>query len=408
MSYASTVTKLSLAEFAAALGINPRHFNQIAYTPPQRSPVACDGGLFQHDWQASDQVSREQIAQAIYDAETMIEQYLQYRLKPAWEVDEWRLAGRPFQRELYAYTPYAITRLRASVESRWKHIISGGSEAMTLLQANAPIVWWSVPDHPEDAITGTVTLAVEDGVEACEVELYYPGHEGDPAYQIRPVRVTISALTATITFPRYLTVAEEILESYDPEPADWANDDDFLSEVDVYRHWNDPSRQALIMWEPGSSCGCSVPGTCTVCSYSVQEACLYLRSTPREGVFAWAPGEWSEGTFVGGDLALGRGPDIIRLYYLAGWEAPRGCPSTMDRRWQTVVARLAVTLLDRPACQCTSGIWDHWQESGADLGKGDAAVRFLSNPFGPSRGGIYAWTRVMDPGVAIPRSGVLI
>lgn len=81
---------------------------------------------------------------------------------------------------------------------------------------------------------------------------------------------------------------------------------------------------------------------------------------------------------------------------------------TMDRRWQAAVARLAVTFLDRPGCQCTSSLWDHWQEGGADLGKGDAAVRFLSNPFGPNRGGLYAWSRVMDTGVAIPRSAVLI
>jgi hypothetical protein len=409
MGIATTVTKLSLADFARVLGINPRHFHQIEYTPPSRSAVTCDGGLFQYDWQSADRVSREQVAEAILDAEAMIEPYLQYRLAPSWETEEWQLAPRPYQRELVTLTPYATTRLRSSVEARWKNIISGGSEARTLLEAGVAITWIST--HPDaGAETGMVEVEVADYVDPCEVELYYPGHDGEAAYQIRPVNVAIVAGLATITFARYLVVHPELLESYDPQPAQWDADDDFLGTVDVYRHWNDPSRQALLMWEPGSYCGCTTAGSCSACSYAVQEACLFLRSTPREGMFAWAPGEWDPevGVFRAGDLAMGRGPDVLRLFYYAGHVAPAGCPSTMDRHWQNAVARLAVTLLDRPACECTSSIWDHWQQQGGDLGKGDAAVRYLSNPFGTSRGALYAWSRVVDPGVGVARSAALV
>lgn len=407
MGTAKIATKLSLAEFARIVGIHPLHFEGVSYTPSNRSAYVCDGGIPQYDWQSSDQVSREQIARAIADAEEMIERYLQFRLVPSWEYEEWQLGGRPYQRELFNIGGRSVGGYRSAVPAKWRKVLSGGVETRTPVRLEAPITW---SDENGDGYfeTGTVLATVAEGQAPCEIEVYYPGHTGDPAYQIRPATVTVSGTTATIVFRRELAVAEDILEALTPEAAEATDDSDFLTEVDVYRHWNDPSTQATLMWEPGSGCGCFTEGSCAVCSYSVQTACLFLRSTPREAILGWSPGTWDDDGFTALEVPIPRAPDILRLYYHAGNVAPRGCPSTMEPQWALVVARLALSLLDRPTCACTGEVWEWWKQSGAELGKGDAAVRFLSNPFGTSRGALYAWSRVTDPGAAVVRSGVLV
>lgn len=409
MAIASVPTKLSLDRWASILGIHPLHFNQVTYTPTDRSPAACDGGFLQYDWQAADQVSREQIARAIFRAEQALEHALGYRLAPAWEIEEWVQGPRPYQREL-VNNGRAIPIFRGAVEARWKEVITGGVETRTLIEASSPIVWSDTDGDGLDD-TGTVTTVVGSGQAPCEIEIYYPGHQGDPRYQIRSSLVTVSGTTATITFRRWHAVVEEVLEALTPEPASLSNADDFLEEVDIYRHWNDPSTQATLMWEPSGCalCGSGLSG-CSSCSYSVQTACLFLRSTPRVGMLAYSPGEWDPDTetfdFV--DLAMGRGPDLIRLYYYAGKLGdPWGCDNEMSEEMAQIVTHLSLTFLDRPACQCTSDVWDYWREI-PDLGRSNEAVKQLSNPFGTMRGALDAWNRVNDGSNAVARSTTLV
>ena len=96
--------------------------------------------------------------------------------------------------------------------------------------------------------TGTVVFAgIPSGVSACEIALYYPGHDGEEVWRIRPISVSLVAGTATITFRRELAVAENLLESFDLpnlRPVDGTDDGSLLVAVQLYPRWHDPPKPA--------------------------------------------------------------------------------------------------------------------------------------------------------------------
>lgn len=408
MTYASTITKLDLNTWAKIIGLHPLHFNQVAFTPSdQSSQGRCNQILFQHDWQDSDKTGREDVARGIAEAEELIERFLQYRLIPSWESDEWKSASRPNQPDLFFLNGRDIRGYASSVQTDWGWMRSGGIEALTSLQTNAPIVW-SDADGDGYKETGTVTYApVASDVDACELELYYPGHQGDLAFQIRPIHVSLSNVTATITVRREYCVIENILENMDGVGADPADDADFLTVVDVFRHWNDPSQQATLLWAPYGCMTCGGSG-CSGCAYSVATGCLHLLSDRRNSIVGYSPGDWNSSTqaFDITCLPLGYAPDLVRLYYYAGWQGARGCPRAMDPAWARAVAYFSLAFIDRPLCGCMAAQWERWREDMAVAAGGDQTTRYsttiatLDNPFGTMRGALYAWNRVNDQNVA--------
>lgn len=416
MGIATTPTKLPLATWAKILGLHPLHFEQVAYTPDSRSTTLCDQALFQYSWQESDRTGREEIAQAIADAEDMLERQLGWRLTPTWESDEWKATARPNQPELQINNPRDIRGYASTIKASWAKVLTGGIEAKTLVEADAPIVW---SDEDSDGYfeTGTVTTTVGD-VAACEIETYYPEHDGDPAYQIRPINVTVSALgVATITFRRELCVVEDILESMDPFPATATDDDHFLDVLDVYRHYNDPVTQVTLMWSPRGCSECVGQG-CALCAYTVQTGCIHLRSTSESAILGWSPGTYdlASDSFLPQPLVGPGAPDLARLYYRAGHQAPRGCDTVMDPKWARIVTYLSLALLDRPGCDCTANVWAYWRQDMGISSGGDQDVVFggaarqysAGNPFGTRRGAVYAWDRVRDPNVHAVRTGMLL
>lgn len=413
MSIASVPTKLPLATFAKILGIHPLHFEGIAFTPTDRSPNICDEALLQYAWQESDRTGRDEIGRAIADAEEMIEQHLKFRLLPVWEADEWRMTTRPNNPEFFAFGIRDVRGHSPVVKSKWGNFVTGGIEAKTLISAGANIAWSDSSDSDSREDTGTVVVAVAAAVQECEVEIYYPGHDGEPEYQIRPITVVIAAGNATITFKRELCVIEDIMESLDPRPANYATDADFLEEVDVYRHYNDPATQVTLMWEPFAGCESCVQVGCQNCAYDVQTGCLHLRSEPKDGMLGFSPGTYDAvtSTFSLVPYGIGRQPDIARLYYRAGNTSPRGCSMVMEPKWARIVTYLAASLIDRPLCSCADQTMAYWREDMALLSGGEGSQNSTysfdtrkaagENGFGTRRGALYAWNRVAkDPGVA--------
>ena len=297
---------------------------------------------------------------------------------------------------------------------------SGGIEAITSLQTNVPIVW-SDADGDGYKETGTVTYApVASDVEGCQIELYYPGHLGDPPFQIRPINVSLSGVTATIVVRREYCVTEAILENMSGVGADPTDDADFLTHVDIFRHWNDPSQQASLLWSPNvwsqSSCGICAGSGCVQCGYSVQAGCIILQSDRRQSIIGVSPGDWNASTnsFDTACPPMMWSPDLVRLYYYAGFQAARGCPRKMDPAWARAVAWLSLTLVDRPLCGCMSAVWEAQREDLAVSSGGNQTTRYsattetLNSPFGTMRGAVYAWNRVQDQDVARTRATALV
>lgn len=410
----TTVTKLSLADFARILGIHPLHVAQVSIPNP-RSTSICDSTFFQYPWQDADKVGRDEILQAIAEAESLVEGYLKYRLAPSWEVDEWRKTEQPAPPELVRIGNWDVRYFRQMVKANWGWFITGGVRAESAIELAAAVVY-SDEDNDGYFETATVTTTVVDSQDPCEVHLYYPGHNGEDEWEIRPIKVTISGALATITFHRELAVKSEFLDAFFPEPVDGLVDANFLDTVDVYRVYNDPSTQATMVWEPTGTCNCGLDG-CANCSYSVQTACTYLRDNPKLSLVVYSPADWDSTNLVFTPTLqnVARMPDMVRLYYQSGFRDKRkSCTNEMDDQWKRVIAHFAASKLDRPPCDCSATEWEYWREDmsllrGSDdsgsqkgiyhLGGGNARPGPIENPFGARRGAIEAWYRVARNGI---------
>lgn len=392
-------TKLSLPRFAELLGISPIHFGQVYL---ENLDVHCQDIWTQKSWQNADHVSREELAEAILEAETNLESQLGYRLAPTWEVDEWQETIRPFRNEFANLSVTDIRGLRQTIKANWGYFISGGIQSKALLEADSAITYSDV-NNDGYFETATVTLAttVQDKNEIC---LFYPGKDGEDPWEIRPINVVISSGVATITFRRELVVIEDKLETMDREDLPVLGTDDalFLDEVDVYRRYNDPQVQASFLWEPfSSSCGCGSSG-CATCAYSVQAGCLIVRGDPRQSIVGYWPANWNSDTldFDRAWWSLNRQPDIIRLYYYSGWrDKTQKYVNRLDPKWERTVAFYAASMLDRSPCTCCNEVWRHWREDLAiSSGDEDGLATFsdiqLESPLGTRRGAVNAWRRL--------------
>lgn len=427
MARAEVRPKLPLDTWAKLLGVNPIHFNGVFIT--DRPPAVCEQPWLQFSWQTSDRVGREEIAYAILQAEADIERHLGYRLLPQWEEDEWHDTVRPARKDLFNLSSTDIRGFAQALKADWGHMITGGSRVNELLDADAAIVYSDEDGDSYDELA-TVTVAVVAGQDPCEIRVFFPVSNGmvatgaEDQWEIRPVNVSISALVATITFRReQVTLPEKQLDIV-PDADDshlrgleGTDDANFLTLVDVYRTYNDPQTQVLMMWESlGLGCvNCSGVG-CAQCQYKTQTGCFTARGDIKQGLIGYRPATW-DGTDLEFDpaaLTVARQPDIVRLWYYAGLrEKSLSCSILeMSREWQQVVARYATAILDRMVCACTNvhSNVEYWQQDLAIQGTEKLSVpsRLLDNPFGTRRGAVQAWQKVISSRSAIGRAVISV
>ncbi len=417
----TTPTKLSLDAWARIMGINPLHFAGVQIDEIQRT--GCDSAFYQHEWQTSDAVSREEIARAIAQSESMIEDVLGYRLLPSWETDEWNPTVRPNIPEMWNLGHVDVRGYPMSLQARWGHFVSGGIESREIVSEGEAIVYASTRPPADYADEGTVGPVVTVALDPQEIQIFYPGKAGDDAYRIEPTSVEISAGSVTITFARHLAVTEDIIESMDLKAATGGNRialggtaDNFLATVDVYRVYNDPQQQVSFLWQSVGNCSvCGGSGTsCASCGYATQTGCLALTADPKFSRVVYRPATWSDTDqdFTDTAWAVAREPDLVRLYYLAGLR-DKNRPNeriTMAGEWQRAVAYLSAGMLTRQPCNCAQNQWRHWSEDLAlvqggleQMSRFQTTRRILNNPFGTSRGAVNAWQMVQQRGRAIAR-----
>lgn len=400
MARAETRTLLPLDRWAQILSVNPLHFNQIISAAMPHT--TCASVFFQNEWQMSDAVSRESIAHAIQEAENMLMDELQFTLLPTWQADE-RVNTVP-SAFVGLYNTWArdSNGMRLAVQTRFGHFLSGGIEAKTLIAAEAAIVY---SDEDGDGYDETATAIVATTVtEPCEIAVYYPGEAGASAWEIRPLKsVSIAGGVATIVMYRHQLVLPELLDAFAPTAVDGDVDANFLEEVDVYRHWNDPQQQVQLMWSNGLGlCGCA-EDDCTECNVATQFGCL-AATNYRLGTVSYQPAAWDTDHFDSAAWSVGRNADRLRLWYYAGYrDMSRRCPDIeMSREFERAVAYLSLTFLERGICGCQNleSITRHWREDlsvNTSSGSGSLSYQLsqqaLTNPFGTTRGALFAWQR---------------
>src|SRR3990167_8894609 len=134
MARSNVKTWLSLDRWFDIMGIHPLHANQLVHAALMNNNV-CGEVFFQREWQHSDRVGRESIAQAIQEAEQDISMQVGYNLMPDWTVEERLAYPQPDMPGVYGLSGMNPRGQYKSVELKRGHIVSGGMRTKAVIQA---------------------------------------------------------------------------------------------------------------------------------------------------------------------------------------------------------------------------------------------------------------------------------
>jgi len=407
MAVSETKTWLSLDEWAKVIGINPLHFNGLSST--NFNNTVCGDVWFQYAWQNSDRIGREEVAQAIHEAEAVISKEVGYNLIPDWTIEERLDYRRPIVTGVFNLSGTNPRGLLKSVELRKGHVISGGVRAKTAIELGSAVVRTDQNgDGYSELCTVTVITTVTD---ANEIHAYYVGKSGADRWEIRPIDVSISVGVATITFNSWQIVVNTALDTLDAVAIDGDAVGSYETTIDVYRVYNDPATQVQFMWEnaPGLTC-CS---TCAACTLGTQAGCFHLRN-PRLGIAVPAPASWDSTNeeFNISEWTACREPDQVRFWYYSGYQDKSidRYNVVMSNYWKYAVSFYAASLLDRSVCGCSNvnQFIERWRFDmmTSTYGNGvgvsiNLTTEQLANRLGTTRGALYAWKRINQEGVRI-------
>lgn len=383
MAIASTRTLLPLDTFARVLGLNPLHFNGI-HMPQMGDPVkTCADPFVQFAYQQSDRVGREEIAQAIADAEYQITDLLGFSPMPDYRDDYLDYEGMIAM----AYNTPVLRLPRG-------YFIEAGVRIKTLLVAGMPVNYTDVevndPDEPTFYETALTTVSVPGGgIPESEVAIYFAGHAGDDAYEIRPVKVSwdAGAELFTITIPTAQLVDPDMFMGLNFVPV--AADDitvGFVNQVDIYRVHTDATKQVEYNY---------YARLCQDNALCQPSGRVYTRESRLSMIYT-APANWDATALAWKDASwCGCGfPAGARVYYKSGLQGRDA------EAWQRAITYYALSLLDRPMCACTGveAMMKHWSDDLAVTESVEGNTRqialapgLLNNPLGTSRAAIYVW-----------------
>lgn len=395
MARASIYTHLPLDTFAKILGISPWEFNQMAYPAPKSAQ--CKDVFFQYQWQ-KDHLGREEVAQAIADAEQMIADELLYWPAPHYFLDEVVPYPRPHQRDLFGFagTPRGEWK---TVQLRWHRVVSGGVLNRTLIGTILAAAITKL-DLDADGVFETFTATLTDPAigsiaDPNELALYFDpadrhGEDVGETWRLRPVSVSIVGNTATFTGHRTLLVNPEPEFGVTVAELDAQVDANYVTQLVCYRVFTDTTATAALPYQ-GIAAWKDIPGCSSGCTFSIKELCLGEHDNDQGVVFA-AFGDTCTWPFPA------REPDRLEVNYVAGLALENG---QMQPEMARCVTYLAVTLLANQKCGCerTNRIFAHWQDriltfnDQANQAQG-FSKDFNNIPFPATRGGLFAWQRV--------------
>lgn len=388
MAVASTPTLIPLDRAAEILGISSLYFNGVISDYWDLDPD-CDGVWYQYAWQRKDRFSREEFAENLAVAENTVARYLGYYPLPTWIRNEEHLLSQPRSPEQYSF--YNTRGMRKSVLTRWGFVQDTGVRATSLIEAGSAITY----DDPystgyDQRATVSVATTLTD-IE--EVHVFYPG-EDTVEWEIRPVEVSIAGGIATITFKREQAVLPELLNRVpapgDPlEGVDGDDDANFLTTVDVYRVYTDPSQQAVFYQEP----------SCSGCDLTEYTGCVYIRDS-RRGFLAYEFATWDEDT----ETYTYTTPTGIPLrgvfYYKAGLRNENSLYPNLRMKpdLERLIVYYALTLSDKEICGCDnfSSAIAHQLEDVAEGNKYKVVYEQLYNPLGTKRASIAMWNYIQN------------
>lgn len=395
MARASSVTYLSLDRWAQILGLNPVHFaGAKGATVWPQSAGFCSMFWPQHPWQTDELlISREEVARSIRVAEQSIANYLRFLPAPGWiaaEEVEWT---RNYDR---VYSTYPAT-----VHTRYRHLISPGRRATTLLEAEVAVVY-SDEDGDNFDETATITVSDLDVEEVCEIQVFFAGKNADPAWQIRPLKLReLSAGVFTCEIDRWLLIDPALWEAHPQTRYSPINLDDSSSvveSVDVYRVYNDVSAvSSQLLWSTGTLCSSCQGQGCARCG---ADGC-WMMVNPRTGAVQPHAATYTDGAWVYNSTVTAQ-PAAVRLWYYSGYQSQDylngySC-DPLDDLMAQAITMLATARLPKPICSCSNAKVnaDDWRKdlaisSRTEFNSSMRRQAVVNNPFGTRAGEVRAW-----------------
>lgn len=376
MARASTATLLPVDTWFRILGIDPYTSNQIGLGFPDNSVVglnaSCGSVFYQTSWQGSarnQQLSIEEIAFAIARAEDMLAEQLTFYPAPKYIAQEMNVypmvQGKPYAANGGALWqsgfgfPYAYARV-PSVQLAWHKVWGGGvltrtdyGDTIDLMLIDSTTGIPAVAPAFNDAFTCTVT--VPSGTLASEIGVYYRPADRvtinsaiNETWRLRPVTVTVSGTTATITGHATLLVKPNLKSGVTVEPLNVADATIYVGQVNVQRVYRDDTQQGNAFWEALYPCN-DAP-----CDLTYEPICIADRNS-RMGQVAIH--------FTNTDCCTQwRQPNSVTVNYLAGEPLVN---NEMNEIYAQMVTFLAASLLASFTCSCERArfLLEYWQHN---------------------------------------------
>lgn len=418
MARADPHTLLSLDRYAAIIGISPAHFNTAIVGNCFPASSSCDDVWWQYSWQSGDRASRQELAEAIFEAEELIADTFGYYPAPRWIAGEVHKFPRHHRKMVTQFGGLNVYGQRKSVQANWKKVVTAGRRATsavgTATTGGGTLVY---SDADGDGCTETATITLPTSLtDACEIKAYFPSESGDQEWEIRPARTkTISGGNVVMTFWTWQMILPSLWEAFprggsDLDTIDAGNTANLITSVDVAREFTDGTQaSAQLSWETSprntivfTTCSTCGGDGCSACSFTTQDGCLHVRNNDL-GIVVPQPANYDASTEQWNQVAFSvcRDPDLAKIWYLAGdidkrFLSGQSCDQ-LSQKWAQAIAWLATARLRRPTCNCSSRITE---ELRIDLALTNQTQSYqvpfedLRNPFGTRLGEVRAWRNV--------------
>jgi hypothetical protein len=367
-----------------------------------------------------DQVSREQLAEAIKSAEDDIMSIVGFPPAPMWiegnEIQNYprtALVGSDVavNNNLMSSVFYDANGRLKGIRADYGKIISGGRRSLvvagTATVGGGELVY---SDDDSDGFYETATIPLplpaimSELTDACEFKSFFDG-EIDQEWEIRyPRSATITGGNIVLVYDSWLFIDPDLWEAFPTQDGAAAIDvstvNNFVTTVDVYREYIDTTKSSVrFFWENSAGTSCSICSGigCETCTYTSQDGCLIARDT-EGGIVVPFPATYDEDacSWVKDSYAKHSSPDMVRLWYIAGDQDKafincRTC-DPMSIFWARIIARMATARLERPICGCGNMIALSERLS-QDLSQ-FSTEDIKECPFGSLRGEVEAWRRI--------------